>query len=642
MRLEWLLLVLGAAAGLAIWLRLLGRGRGPRWQRALGVLAVILTLLAGTGWERRGRRSEAAAAAVRADMPAEGRPGGFVSSSTCRACHPAQYASWHRSYHRTMTQYATPATVKAAFEGLPPMRVRGGHIQLERQGESYWMLSRLGQDPVVQKEYRIGLITGSHHLQSFWVADGRGNHLEMVPYSFLLTEQRWVPARDTFLADPRIPFRFDTWNTQCLRCHVTGGQPRPFPDGSGLASRAAEIGIGCESCHGPGEEHVRQNANPLRRYRLALAGTGDPTIVNPRRLPPRASAETCGQCHGLSGIADFQAFLESGIGFRPGDSLPRWKPPIIPGDPASEKYVQAALAEDPHFIESRFWPDGVARIIGREWAAMSRSRCHLQGGMTCLSCHSMHDSDPDDQLARGRAGDEACLQCHQALRPRVAEHTHHQPGSEGSRCYNCHMANTTYGLLKATRSHFIERPRAAETLEAGRPNACNLCHLDRTLLWTAERLHQWYGQPLPEKMTEAERTVASAVVLGLRGDAAQRALIHWAMGWAPAQQASGTDWLAGYLTLGLGDTYSAVRLIAERSLRGLPGFQDIEYDYVATPEEIERSLGPVIARWAKLRRPVPEPERAARLLMHADGGLDSARVGSLVARRNERLLELKE
>jgi hypothetical protein len=43
---------------------------------------------------------------------------GFVSSQTCRACHPSQYQSWHRSYHRTMTQVASPETVAASFAGV--------------------------------------------------------------------------------------------------------------------------------------------------------------------------------------------------------------------------------------------------------------------------------------------------------------------------------------------------------------------------------------------------------------------------------------------------------------------------------------------------------------------------------------------
>ena len=34
----------------------------------------------------------------------------------------------------------------------------------------------------------------------------------------------------------------------------------------------------------------------------------------------------------------------------------------------------------------------------------------------------------------------------------------------------------------------IESPDVATTLKTGRPNACNLCHLDKTLDWTAEHL----------------------------------------------------------------------------------------------------------------------------------------------------------
>jgi hypothetical protein len=49
-----------------------------------------------------------------------------VTSNACRACHPGNYASWHTSFHRTMTQVATAATLFGAaqerefsFDGPP-------------------------------------------------------------------------------------------------------------------------------------------------------------------------------------------------------------------------------------------------------------------------------------------------------------------------------------------------------------------------------------------------------------------------------------------------------------------------------------------------------------------------------------------
>src|SRR5262245_12526530 len=63
---------------------------------------------------------------------------GYVSSQTCRACHPSQYASWHASYHRTMTQVATPATVLTRFDGVTVDAIPDEPIRLEQRGQALW------------------------------------------------------------------------------------------------------------------------------------------------------------------------------------------------------------------------------------------------------------------------------------------------------------------------------------------------------------------------------------------------------------------------------------------------------------------------------------------------------------------------
>jgi len=52
----------------------------------------------------------------------------YVSSDTCRACHPAEYASWRASYHRTMTQVATIDAVRADFDHVLVSDVPGNPI----------------------------------------------------------------------------------------------------------------------------------------------------------------------------------------------------------------------------------------------------------------------------------------------------------------------------------------------------------------------------------------------------------------------------------------------------------------------------------------------------------------------------------
>jgi len=145
--------------------------------------------------------------------------------------------------------------------------------------------------------------------------------------------------------------------------------------------------------------------------------------------------------------------------------------------------------------------------------------------MTCLSCHDMHAITQDygagerwanDQLAAGMNGNDACYQCHDSFRQRLTEHTKHSSDSAGSLCYNCHMPYTSYGLMKVVRSHTITSPSAASSLDTGRPNACNQCHLDQTLQWTAEYLNTWYGHEIPS-FSQEDQGVAASVLWPLKG-----------------------------------------------------------------------------------------------------------------------------
>ena len=139
------------------------------------------------------------------------------------------------------------------------------------------------------------------------------------------------------------------------------------------------------------------------------------------------------------------------------------------------------------------------------------------------------------------------------------------------------MPYTTLGLMKAMRSHTIDSPNVATTVDTGRPNACNLCHLDKPLAWTAEHLKQWYSIDSP-KLSKQEKEVASSIRWILKGDAGQRAIAGWHFGWAPAKKASQTQWMAPLLAELLTDSYDVVRFIGYHSLKELPGFSEFEYD----------------------------------------------------------------
>jgi hypothetical protein len=306
------------------------------------------------------------------------------------------------------------------------------------------------------------------------------------------------------------------------------------------------------------------------------------------------------------------------------------------------------------------------RATGREYNGLIESPCFKNATddkrtLSCASCHTMHktadddrslDAWADDQLAPhadGAAGNDACLQCHSVesgfsrTLQRIEDHTQHRADSTGSSCYNCHMPYTTYGLLKTIRSHQISNPSVQASLETGRPNACNLCHLDKTLAWTAEYLNQWYGMAKPPlgAVDSDEQSVAASLLWLLRGDAGQRAIVAQSLGWPAAQQASGTGWLVPYLALSLDDPYDAVRYITSRSLRTLPAFRDFAYDYVAPPPARAAMRVRAMEIWRRTRDDASWRGNTA-LLINRDGTFNAAVVNRLVRARDNRRVTYRE
>lgn len=308
-------------------------------------------------------------------------------------------------------------------------------------------------------------------------------------------------------------------------------------------------------------------------------------------------------------------------------------------DPTPERL--ADLNKNPDFFRERWWDDGTILAGGREYTALKDTACFVRGKMSCMNCHSMHDSDPNDQLKSGMDGPAACVKCHAEPKytSNLRAHTFHDVGSSGSNCLNCHMPHTTYALLKAIRSHQIQSPRVERSARFGTPNACNLCHLDRTLEWTQQQLTRWYGHK-PVDMPEEHRRTAAAVVWAIQGNAAQRGIAAWHFGWEPAQKASGSDWIAPVDASLLNDPYGVVRYVAARSLRSLPGFQGFEFNFLDAETNRLRRVEAATQAWA-VSSTTPATAKPA-VLLGADGKLDAGRFRELRQRRDDRSVTIKE
>jgi predicted CXXCH cytochrome family protein len=230
-----------------------------------------------------------------------------------------------------------------------------------------------------------------------------------------------------------------------------------------------EWNVGCERCHGPGSAHI---AKPVRQ-----------TIVNPARLDYVQANDTCIQCHSqgqpLKNPINGK-YYDWPVGFQMGLNLSDfWK------------------LEDHKLGETTFthFADGTAhknRMQGNDFV----TSLMYARGVTCFSCHDPHGSENDAMLRQPASS--TCLTCHgpnSQNGPHAAtieQHTHHAAGSTGSQCVACHMPKIEQTIADVNVSshtfHFVY-PGRTDSLKM--PNACNVCHTDKSTTWAAQALMHW-------------------------------------------------------------------------------------------------------------------------------------------------------
>lgn len=333
---------------------------------------------------------------------------------------------------------------------------------------------------------------GGELYQSVYALDGRGRRLyeaihkidyatggERTGYTYLFHIGRWI-----FQAPLSYYVPSGTWelspgyaaddvgftrviSTGCLLCH--NGQPAPEPGHEGMyrpvAFRFGELGVSCESCHGPGALHVREMQG--HEGRVLAAGEVDTSIVNPAKLPPRLADDICRECH-QAGDAVVDVPGRTVMDFRPGEPLSATmeivRRPIPEKDRAEANRLETAPPVRGSLEQPLWWKN----------STMELSRCYTasHGKLTCMTCHATHHGGGTaaEQRAAYRA---ACLGCHTAVSCTVKQDDARRT-AVGDYCIECHME---------------KRPVAG------------IAHSNDT----KHRIVRYAGQPLPETAFEQPR-----------------------------------------------------------------------------------------------------------------------------------------
>jgi hypothetical protein len=322
----------------------------------------------------------------------------YVGDEACRRCHQDKVDAYYKTAHHLTSQIADKNSVLGTFDpGADTMKTSNPNLffQMGSREDGFYQTAVFGTPPRTwSRTERLDLVTGSGgkgQTYLFW----DGDSLFQLPVGYSTVFRQWIdsPGYVDGTANferPIIP--------RCLECHATYFEALDPPDGNRYNTRNFVLGVSCETCHGPGREHVT--------IASSKASDRPEAIISPLKLTPARQFDLCAQCHG-----------------GPGER--RLAPPFsyIPGQPLENYFdfgsVDAAADVDVH---------------GKQVLLLKKSRCfQTSGNMTCSTCHDVHQSQ------RNLADfSQRCLSCHQieacGMYPRMGREI-------ASNCIDCHMPN---------------------------------------------------------------------------------------------------------------------------------------------------------------------------------------------------------
>jgi hypothetical protein len=436
-------------------------------------------------------------------------PGDYVGPDTCAKCHAKQHKRWSAHPHRFMNQLPTPSSVKGDFNNYVWTVRPGSTATFSTEDGDYLMTVNVPKAP--RRRYKVTRTVGSRFVQFYIGVQTEGpespgdrvyTREHKLPFGYWFRMKRWLPVDHFDVGGGDAPedlldglpvvdgvdrkAGFLAYTNTCLHCHNTyphvyrifrptlGGFPDAVfdPDLRQLSSALSDnvsvwpfavsfanlpykldpdkdlvtLGISCESCHLGGREHAvnekRVSFFPTSPHVYTRARSWDKAFTG-KKKDPATSQGICAQCHSAVSISTF--------------------------------------------------PNGTRVRNSAEASDMLAGACTSQ--IRCVTCHDPHTPGvPSGGPTLPRYLD-ACVECHPKYAgPKEAEaHSRHSAKS-GVDCLDCHMLRISQGIDEVSRTHRISLPVEQSMISEGAPNACNLCHLDKTVRWTLAELKRGWGQ----------------------------------------------------------------------------------------------------------------------------------------------------
>jgi predicted CXXCH cytochrome family protein len=369
-------------------------------------------------------------------------------------------------YKMTFTNVKNPADPSSPFTEVVDLTYGGG-VYKQR-----YMTSANASIHMLPLQYNSrGVETAPERTRKVW----RDYHMDW-----------WFNNPTTTPTFKAQPANNNAVDIQCASCHFNGYSVTK--DGAGIISATGvadpngethpvtgdhqELNIGCETCHGPGSEHV------------AAGGAGE-NIVTPQNTTPERESTICSQCHSRSQGND-------SLGIKKDGPLNTANKTMVAGTSRADFLANYTTRHDASLTAGDLWPDGLhSKSHHQQYTDFIQTSMYRNGSQleTCSSCHNNHGPGTDRNQLSGTSDDTLCLTCHAGVNS--SNHQIDKSGYDmGATCIECHnekMSSSGAGTNPTgtyphgdISSHRFDVPDKTKVGSAKMPvpytNTCGSCH----------------------------------------------------------------------------------------------------------------------------------------------------------------------
>jgi Tfp pilus assembly protein PilF len=398
----------------------------------------------------------------------------FVGSQKCMDCHKKEYDSWQNSHHDHAMEVANEDTVLGDFHNAV-FEFHGIRSLFYRKNGRFFVHTRGPGGKM--GDFEITHTFGWYPLQQYLVPFP-GGRLQCLPIAWNVEERKWYHLYPKAPMDPKDWLYWtnaaQNWNGMCAECHSTNLKKNYDLKTDTYRTTWSDIDVGCESCHGPGSQHVEWSEMPdmarpkSENFKLTVKTSG----ISSRKL-----VELCAPCHSRRAALGDYTHAEPDLM----DSL-----------------LPSLLTENLYFSDGQILEEVYV------YGSFTQSKMYHRD-VRCNDCHDVHS------LKLVKADNDLCLQCHRVHEYDTKAHHFHKKAGEkgepirssegkvlfhvgtGAECVQCHMPGRNYMGIDYRPDHSFRIPRPDLSRKIGTPDACTRCHTDKTSRWSDKTITQWYG-----------------------------------------------------------------------------------------------------------------------------------------------------